>query len=55
MNAEKEARRAAALRANLRKRKLQQRERGALAPTADGRAGSNNARPAPAVTDRKDP
>ena len=57
---DKEAKLAAALRANLRKRKAQQRERAALAadqprPAADGREGAIEARPTPTEDHRKDP
>lgn len=46
MTDDKEARRAAALRANLRKRKTQQRARAeAHEPAGDGREGQNEARP----------
>lgn len=46
MTDDKEARRAAALRANLRKRKAQQRARAeAPAPSSDGREAPNEARP----------
>jgi hypothetical protein len=46
MTDDKEARRAAALRANLRKRKAQQRARAeAPEPAAHGREGLNEARP----------
>lgn len=53
MTAEKEARRAAALRANLRKRKAQARAR--AEPPADGREPLKEARPPPTNTERKDP
>ena len=54
--AEKEARRAAALRANLRKRKAQTRARSEQ-PTeaADGRETLNEARPPSSENQRKDP
>lgn len=57
---DRQARSAAALRANLRRRKAQARERAALAaeqpPTpADGREPTKEARPTPIVEDRKDP
>jgi hypothetical protein len=55
---DKEAKLAAALRANLRKRKAQQRERAALAAdqpsAADGREAPIEARPTSLESDRKD-
>lgn len=48
MSDDKEARRAAALRANLRKRKAQQRARAEEAPQ-DGREAPKEARPTPST------
>ncbi len=57
---DRKARSAAALRANLRRRKVQAREREALAADqgqspANGREPLKEARPAPSEEDRKDP
>ena len=57
---DRQSRSAAALRANLRRRKAQSRAREALAAeqpqqAADGREPLKEARPAPSEEDRKDP